>query len=1051
MGIAALWRGKGGGMKRPRKISMANTAPPASGTEPLVTSAEALRWQRQQKYSPLPFLKPEMLVRALDAFEHGNLCEPVLLFEKMAERDDVIASVKPKREKDVSQLDRQIVKTGDGPEADAHAEVLEEFWNAVRCYNSYDRNERGGFRRLVKQMMTAVSFRYAAHHIVWQPRADGSLRALFELVPLWQFENRTGRLRYLPAMTGTAGEILADGEWMVTTGDGLMIPCSIGYLAKRSAYNDWLIFSEKFSVPGVLGRTTGRKGSAEGEAMRSAVESFGHDWTAVVYGDDGTHAEPIKLVQAAGNPSGMPMPAVIERVDRKFASLYRGADLSSMSSNSGEGTGASLQEKETDILRRDDAEMIAETLEEVSRMVIEWHFGRGVEPLARVELVVPVQEDTTKVIQNGLALAAAGASVSLSNLMERAGLAEATEAADRVQGSQGSAGVSPASKTQDGKTQDARQEGEAAVNAYNPNQPRNEQGEWDFAGGGGSSAVAAKDDSSRLGRARRTIDFKEPVKTPLGDVLSYSWQSKLIETDSGTAEGVVLKRVSDWDEATTNAETGRDIVHQFTIRKPDGTMGTVSLESLSKSAGESAKGVKSIVKTARALPLREAELKQREEHAAVFNTKYAKEEEKIERDYAYPRVNWKELTFPKAWPAGYKEAYMDGIFIGAGTEKSSPGASDSYSWVGLKMAQTKWKEREIPKKIGMEWPDLDRIDQLRRLIKRDKAKLSAAGVTENATVANSREPIANRDGFVTLKDGDGNPYVAKLGEKDPDPTRVPKKIDRMLDKKQDDQIDREKKDGPNWEPDPEDLKDDADAKAAAAKADAEMMERDRLEYEKELKEGLDPSTDFPEVSDALKRKLPLPQDMDPSDPMKSEVERIYERFKKEINRRVKIPGSVIQGKRIIRADAADEFFAPRGTSPANLDYLRESLNEEGFEFDTPAQMLEAVYESLEGRKVYGTKSRAAAENAANARRGEGAETFGEWIADVRRPEWVDALQSDLQPLGKALASAMQAGDDAAVRGALKKLSARLPDFLNTPGLETWLEGKLTESLTEEPE
>ena len=420
-------------MKRQtRQKAASNSVPAASGNAPLVTSAEALRFARAMKVNPLPYLQPAMLVRTLDAFEHGYLREPCLLWEKIAERDDVIASVKPKREKDVSQLDRQVVKLANSPEADSHAEVLEDFWANVRCFNSYDRNERGGFRRLVKQMMTAVSYRYAAHHIIWEPRADGSLRATFEFVPLWQFENRTGRLRYMPHLSSTTGEILADGEWMVTTGDGLMISCCIGYLAKRSAFNDWLIFSEKFSVPGVLGRTTGKKGSPEGEAMRAAVESFGHDWSGVIYGDDGSHSEPIKLVQAQGNPSGMPMPAVIERVDRKFAALYRGADLSSMSSGSGEGTGASLQEKETDILRRDDAEMIAETLEEVSRMVIQWHFGSRAEPLARVELVVPVQEDAAKVIDSGIKLADAGASVSVSALMERAGIPAAKDASDRL-------------------------------------------------------------------------------------------------------------------------------------------------------------------------------------------------------------------------------------------------------------------------------------------------------------------------------------------------------------------------------------------------------------------------------------------------------------------------------------------------------------------------------------------------------------------------------------------------------------------------------------------
>ncbi len=415
--------------------SVANVAPITAGSGPLHTTAEALKFIRQNRHNPLPYLKPEMLARVLDAFEHGRIREAVLLWEKMADRDDMISNVKPKREKDVSQLDMQVVIDDEdsGPEADAHQAVLKKFWKSVRAVNAYDRNERGKFRRLVKQMMTATSFKYAAHHIIWETRPNGDLRATFEFVPLWLFENTTGKLRYLENMNSLSGVPLDDSQWMVTTGDGLMIACSIGYLAKRSAFNDWLIFSEKFSVPGILGRTSAAAGTPEAIAMTEATQAFGHDWCAVITGDDGTHAKPIEIIQAQGNPTGMPMPAVIERVDRRIAALYRGADLSSMSSGaSGEGSGASLQEKETDILRRDDAETIAETLAEVSRMVIEWHFGNGVEPLARVELIVPVQEDSGKVIDGAAKLADRGAKVSSSALMDRLNLPKAADEADAL-------------------------------------------------------------------------------------------------------------------------------------------------------------------------------------------------------------------------------------------------------------------------------------------------------------------------------------------------------------------------------------------------------------------------------------------------------------------------------------------------------------------------------------------------------------------------------------------------------------------------------------------
>ena len=421
-------------VRNARAAAVENVAPVSSGNGPLHASASSIRSIRQTKHNPLPYLKPEMLGAALDAFEHGRIREAVLLWEKMAERDDVLLSVKPKHEKDVSQLDMQVVVEPDsGAEGEAHQAVLKRFWKTARATNAYDRNERGGFRRLVKQMMSATSYRYAAHHIIWDPQPDGELRATFEFVPLWLFENTTGKLRYLETTGATCGTDLADGEWMITTGDGLMIACSIGYLAKRSAFNDWLIFSEKFSVPGVLGRTSAASGTPEALAMEEATQAFGHDWAAVITGDDGTHAEPIKIIQAQGNPAGMPMPAVIERVDRRMAALYRGADLSSMSSGpSGEGTGASLQEKETDILRRDDAETIGETLEDVSRLVIEWYFGNGTEPLARVELVVPVSEDAAALVNSASMLADRGAKVSTSALMERLNLPQATDEADAL-------------------------------------------------------------------------------------------------------------------------------------------------------------------------------------------------------------------------------------------------------------------------------------------------------------------------------------------------------------------------------------------------------------------------------------------------------------------------------------------------------------------------------------------------------------------------------------------------------------------------------------------
>lgn len=409
---------------------MSNLAILGADGNPLISSVSKMKRLRRMKINPLHSLNARSLVRALDNFEFGYLRDAALLFDVIARRDDTLQSVIPKREKEASALGWKIDTIGrDDDEAEAHKVVLEDFWNSVRCVNAYDRNEKGRFRLLIRQMMSSVSMRYAAHHIVWSPQ-NGRLTATFEFVPLWLFENTTGTLRYLENPGHLEGESLNPDEWMVTVGDGLMIPCSIGYFAKRQAYNDWLVFSDKFSTPGVLGRTSAKKGSPEGDMMRDAVNTFGHDWASVIYGDDGQHQSPIELIEANGNPTAMPQPALLERVDRKFAALYRGADLSTMSSKDGEGTGASLQEKEGDVLLMDDAAVMSETLEAVSNRVLQWHFGSRARPRAKLTIQTPANENLEFILKASGELADRGTPVSQTSVADRLGI----ETADTAKG-----------------------------------------------------------------------------------------------------------------------------------------------------------------------------------------------------------------------------------------------------------------------------------------------------------------------------------------------------------------------------------------------------------------------------------------------------------------------------------------------------------------------------------------------------------------------------------------------------------------------------------------
>jgi len=350
-------------------------------------SADVVQLALRSRFNPLRGLTPQLLSVYLDNFLLGFVAYAGLVWDQIEKRDDVIRNVASKRKKALAKYKRQSYQRDGSAEAEAHAEALDDFYHHLTVVNALDENERGGFQLLVRQMMDAVGKYYAVHEIVWKPATgpDGVLTAELRFVPLWFFENRTGRLRYLKVPLGGAeGEPLEEGGWMITKGDGIMEACSIAYMFKNMPLKDWVSYSDKFGTPGVLGQTNAAKGSEAGEALKAAVAAFGQNWSGVVYGSDGTVKDPISLITARGEGT-LPFPPLVERMDRALVSLWRGSDLSTMSADN---KGASVQEGESDILLEDDATMVTEALNYyIDRWVIWQKFGR--EPLAYSRIVVP--------------------------------------------------------------------------------------------------------------------------------------------------------------------------------------------------------------------------------------------------------------------------------------------------------------------------------------------------------------------------------------------------------------------------------------------------------------------------------------------------------------------------------------------------------------------------------------------------------------------------------------------------------------------------------------
>lgn len=358
----------------------------AAGARASVVTRERVYQYLRSQYSALANLTPERLRSEHAAWDAGYLRAFASTQEQLVDRDDMLKSVAGKRIKAASIRSYEILTTEDSPSAALHKEALEEFYNGITVTNAIDENERGGAAMLFRSQMSAVGFRYAVHEIVWQPAMSG-LTAEIRYTPLAFFENTTGRLRFLPGVGALTGADLEPGRWIVTVGEHLMKACSIAYIYKHMPLRDWLIYCSRHGMPGIAGKTDAQKGSEEWRMMESAVRDFSAEFSAVM--SAGSSIEPIDL----GGAGEIPYPKLVERMDRVMSSLWRGADLSTISAASGT-VGASLQRDEMQVLEASDAMMLSEALQiYLDPWVIRYQLGAE-RPLAYISVKTASRRNT---------------------------------------------------------------------------------------------------------------------------------------------------------------------------------------------------------------------------------------------------------------------------------------------------------------------------------------------------------------------------------------------------------------------------------------------------------------------------------------------------------------------------------------------------------------------------------------------------------------------------------------------------------------------------------
>jgi phage gp29-like protein len=398
--------------KRMKAEVVGRAAPPVPTGGEFITPERVIMSLRQ-RFNPIRILTPELLSVQLDQMTRGYLWPIMRTWDAMEKRDDRLSSVCPKRFSAVSRYGIEVVTREKSAAAEAQKEALEFFFDNCRTQNALDENEVGGVRSLLSQMARAIGMRYVCHEILWEPRLNG-LTATFRLAPPWYFECLTGRLRFLEQDFVYYGADMPPDRWLVTVGAGIMEASSVAYMFKWMPLKDWVNYTEKYGMPGLLGECNGAYGSPEWKAMVTMLQNFGQDWAAVM--SLGSKITPINAAVAGEAP----FKPLVDQCDKAMTILWRGSDLGTMShSGQGQGQGASLQQSETDVMTEDDALWLGETLNtQIVPRILQYTFGTD-EALVELRVMTAEKRDKNQDLAAIQVLGPAGVPFAVDAMLER--------------------------------------------------------------------------------------------------------------------------------------------------------------------------------------------------------------------------------------------------------------------------------------------------------------------------------------------------------------------------------------------------------------------------------------------------------------------------------------------------------------------------------------------------------------------------------------------------------------------------------------------------------
>ena len=168
-------------------------------------------------------------------------------------------------------------------------------------------------------------------------------------------------------------------------------------------------------------------------------------------------------------------------------------------------------------------------------------------------------------------------------------------------------------------------------------------------------------------RPSETVVFDPPLEGKNGaKLISYTWSYEWTMTPNREGE-LKSKRISDWTQAEISADTGRDIVHQYTILMPDGEYKTVSSDSVPVLLGyldkKELKSFPNLVTASKTLAKQQMQLAIMEAQKKEYDELYAKFEKAEKPEIKEVDETSKFSAAIESWKKGAYSNYAMGDII----------------------------------------------------------------------------------------------------------------------------------------------------------------------------------------------------------------------------------------------------------------------------------------------------------------------------------------------------------------------------------------------------